>query len=167
MPQRPPRWRSPTSSTLPRSRERARRWPEAGFSPRRPGSGRARSPSADGRLSGFQKSTVPARTCVMEVRASEEFSPIKNADGKESPDSSRAALIACYRNWLKGVQIPPSTEAPFIEIDHSIIESRIKLQNQFHFAFFLRCGPHCLVMAMYINVSQCTSLYSTSSSHYW
>jgi UDP-N-acetylglucosamine/UDP-N-acetylgalactosamine diphosphorylase len=64
-----------------------------------------------------------ARTCVMEVRASEEFSPIKNADGKESPDSSRAALIACYRNWLKGVQIPPSTEAPFIEIDHSIIDS--------------------------------------------
>ena len=63
------------------------------------------------------------RICVLEVRAAEEFSPIKNAEGKDSPESSRADLEACYRRWLEraGLEIPPGALA--IEIDHSVIDS--------------------------------------------
>ena len=63
------------------------------------------------------------RTCVLEVRATEEFSPIKNAEGRDSPESSRAQLVGCYRTWLEGagIAIPPDTNA--IEIDHSVIDS--------------------------------------------
>ena len=63
------------------------------------------------------------RTCLMEVRAEEEFSPIKNAEGKDSPESSRAQLVARYRSWLgqAGIEVPPGVEA--IEVDHSVIDS--------------------------------------------
>ena len=63
------------------------------------------------------------RVCVLEVSAAEEFSPIKNAEGSQSPESSRADLEACYRRWLEeaGVEIPPGVLA--IEIDHSVIDS--------------------------------------------
>lgn len=63
------------------------------------------------------------QTCVLEVRAADEFSPIKNADGKDSPESCRAELVACYRTWLEaaGIEVPMGAEA--IEIDHSLIDS--------------------------------------------
>ncbi len=63
------------------------------------------------------------RTCVLEVRATEEFSPIKNAEGKDSPESSRAQLVGCYRAWMEqaGIPVPPEIDA--IEIDHSVIDS--------------------------------------------
>ncbi|HIG01507.1 MAG TPA: UDPGP type 1 family protein [Myxococcales bacterium] len=63
------------------------------------------------------------RTCVVEVRATEEFSPIKNATGKDSPESCRTELVGCYRTWLEaaGMAPPPGTNG--IEIDHSVIDS--------------------------------------------
>ncbi len=63
------------------------------------------------------------RTCLLEVRAEEEFSPIKNAEGRDSPESSRAQLVARYRSWLgeAGIEVSPAVEA--IEIDHSLIDS--------------------------------------------
>jgi UDP-N-acetylglucosamine/UDP-N-acetylgalactosamine diphosphorylase len=63
------------------------------------------------------------RTCIVEVRATEEFSPIKNAKGKDSPESCRTELVGRYRTWLDaaGVATPPGTNA--IEIDHSVIDS--------------------------------------------
>ncbi len=63
------------------------------------------------------------RTCVMEVRASEEFSPIKNAEGKDSPESSRAQLVGRYRGWLAAAGIDLPAGANRIEIDHSVIDS--------------------------------------------
>jgi UDP-N-acetylglucosamine/UDP-N-acetylgalactosamine diphosphorylase len=59
----------------------------------------------------------------MEVRASEEFSPIKNAEGKDSPESSRAQLVGRYRGWLAAAGIDLPAGANRIEIDHSVIDS--------------------------------------------
>jgi len=62
------------------------------------------------------------RVCVLEVNASEEFSPIKNACGANSPETSRRALVAEYRRWIEagGLDLPPEDRA--IEIDHSGID---------------------------------------------
>ena len=44
----------------------------------------------------------------MEVKREDEFAPVKNKDGDDSPDTARAAMSALYRNWLvsAGIDIP-------------------------------------------------------------
>jgi UDP-N-acetylglucosamine/UDP-N-acetylgalactosamine diphosphorylase len=48
------------------------------------------------------------RTVVLEVRREEEFSPLKNATGKDSPETCRRDMSALYAGWLEqaGVRIP-------------------------------------------------------------
>jgi len=45
---------------------------------------------------------------VMEVRREDEFAPVKNFDGDDSPASARAAMVAQHRRWLRqaGVDVP-------------------------------------------------------------
>ena len=89
--------------------------------------GRPVSPSEpNGRkLERFVFDALPAarRTCVVETSAAEEFAPVKNAHGGDSPESSRRALTAQYRRWLEAAdyELPPEGRA--IEIDHSEIDS--------------------------------------------
>jgi UDP-N-acetylglucosamine/UDP-N-acetylgalactosamine diphosphorylase len=76
------------------------------------------------KLERFVFDALPAarRTCLVETRTSEEFSPIKNAEGPESPSSARRDLVAEYRRWLSeaGIELPPEDQR--IEIDHSQID---------------------------------------------
>jgi UDP-N-acetylglucosamine/UDP-N-acetylgalactosamine diphosphorylase len=76
------------------------------------------------KLERFVFDALPAaeRTCLVETRASEEFSPIKNAEGPESPSSARRDLVAEYRRWLSEAGIQPPPEDQRIEIDHSQID---------------------------------------------
>jgi UDP-N-acetylglucosamine/UDP-N-acetylgalactosamine diphosphorylase len=62
-----------------------------------------------------------AVTLVEGVRE-DEYAPVKNAKGPESPDSARRALDACARRWLAsaGWTLPPATQ--WIELDHSVID---------------------------------------------
>lgn len=77
------------------------------------------------KLERFVFDALPAaeRICVLEVRPEEDFSPIKNAEGKDSPESARSDLDRQYRNWLAraGIQLPQDVEA--IEVDHARIDS--------------------------------------------
>jgi UDP-N-acetylglucosamine/UDP-N-acetylgalactosamine diphosphorylase len=41
------------------------------------------------------------KTVTMEVRREEEFAPVKNPTGEDSPDTSREALTALFRTWLE------------------------------------------------------------------
>ncbi|MGH9365833.1 MAG: hypothetical protein ACRD1B_11315 [Thermoanaerobaculia bacterium] len=53
-----------------------------------------------------------ARALVMvEARREDEYAPVKNADGSESPASARRALEICTRRWLSAA-----------ELDHSVID---------------------------------------------
>ena len=70
----------------------------------------------------FDALGVAERTCVVEARAAEEFSPIKNASGKNSPETSRQALVAQYRRWLQAAGLDLPDEDERIEIDHSVID---------------------------------------------
>lgn len=49
------------------------------------------------------------RTLILETRRSDEFSPIKNADGEDSPETARRDLIALFRGWMHrtGREPPP------------------------------------------------------------
>ena len=62
-----------------------------------------------------------AVTLVEGVRE-DEYAPVKNAQGPESPDSARRALDACARRWLAsaGWTLPPATH--WVELDHSVID---------------------------------------------
>jgi UDP-N-acetylglucosamine/UDP-N-acetylgalactosamine diphosphorylase len=77
------------------------------------------------KLERFVFDALPAakRICVLEVRAEEDFSPIKNAQGKDSPESARHDLVMQYRGWLvkAGFDLPNDTQ--WIEIDHAHIDS--------------------------------------------
>ncbi len=45
---------------------------------------------------GHAKSTV-----ILEVDRREEFSPVKNAEGSDSPDTARKDMVAQYKRWLQ------------------------------------------------------------------
>lgn len=62
------------------------------------------------------------RVCVQEVRAGEEFAPVKNAEGKDSPQSTRDALIDRYHEWLEGTSLENEFKGVTIEIDHARID---------------------------------------------
>jgi UDP-N-acetylglucosamine/UDP-N-acetylgalactosamine diphosphorylase len=63
-----------------------------------------------------------SEVCVVETTALEEFSPLKNAEGADTAETCRSALVAQYRRWLSagGIEVPHDVDA--IEIDHSVID---------------------------------------------
>jgi len=48
------------------------------------------------------------RSVVLEIRREEEFSPVKNAVGQDSPETCRRDMSALYADWLSeaGVRVP-------------------------------------------------------------
>jgi UDP-N-acetylglucosamine/UDP-N-acetylgalactosamine diphosphorylase len=77
------------------------------------------------KLERFVFDALPAakRVCVLEVRTEEEFSPIKNATGKDSPESARRDLDRLYRGWLHKAGVEVGEDVAAIEIDHTQIDS--------------------------------------------
>lgn len=76
------------------------------------------------KLERFVFDAFPAARSVVavEVRREEEYSPIKNAVGAASPESSRRDLVSCYRRWLgaAGITVPEGDVA--LELDHGWID---------------------------------------------
>lgn len=48
----------------------------------------------------FDALAATDRAALLEVRREEEYSPVKNPDGSESPATARRDLVACYERWL-------------------------------------------------------------------
>lgn len=76
------------------------------------------------KLERFVFDALPAarRTCIVEVRREEEYSPVKNAEGGDSPQTAREALVAEAARWLReaGITLPEGVDR--IELDHSLID---------------------------------------------
>jgi UDP-N-acetylglucosamine/UDP-N-acetylgalactosamine diphosphorylase len=88
------------------------------------------------KLERFVFDALPAakEVCVVETDRADEFSPVKNAEGSNSPETARRSLTARYRAWLTaaGVAFPGGDTQ--IEIDHSQIDGpddarRLRLQS--------------------------------------
>jgi len=62
------------------------------------------------------------RVTVVEADRHSEYSPVKNAEGKDSPATARRDLSACYRGWLREAGVEPPSANAFIEIDHSQVD---------------------------------------------
>jgi UDP-N-acetylglucosamine/UDP-N-acetylgalactosamine diphosphorylase len=59
--------------------------------------------------------------CLVEAERALDYSPIKNAEGTDSPITARRDLVTLYRTWLEaaGIEVPVNAS---IEIDHSRID---------------------------------------------
>jgi UDP-N-acetylglucosamine/UDP-N-acetylgalactosamine diphosphorylase len=76
------------------------------------------------KLERFVFDALPAASsvAVIEIQRGEEYSPVKNRDGDDSPATARRDLVALYRRWLEAAALPVP-EGAWIEIDHSLIDS--------------------------------------------
>jgi UDP-N-acetylglucosamine/UDP-N-acetylgalactosamine diphosphorylase len=48
----------------------------------------------------FDAIPLASRTCCMEVSREEEFSPVKNRSGTDSPSTARESMAKMFRTWL-------------------------------------------------------------------
>ena len=69
------------------------------------------------------------RVALLEVRRHEEYSPIKNRSGSESPCTARRDLVARYHRWLRAAGVTNVPEAAWIELDESRIEAPETLES--------------------------------------
>jgi UDP-N-acetylglucosamine/UDP-N-acetylgalactosamine diphosphorylase len=111
--------------------------------------GRPFSPSQpNGRkLERFVFDALPAarNVCIVETARSAEFSPVKNASGSDSPESSRRDLVALYAAWLREAGIEPPAGAT-IEIDASRVDGpedlrELGIRNLDEARDIIRIGP--------------------------
>jgi len=89
-------------------------------------------------------------TSIMEVNRKEEFAPIKNAKGEDSPKTARELMMSLHANWLEeaGISIPRDAEgrlqelveiSPLFALDAD--ELKQKLPASFEPRFPLYLGP--------------------------
>lgn len=54
----------------------------------------------------FDALPLAERTLVLETRRADEFSPIKNSEGEDTPETARRDLIALFASWYRRAAIP-------------------------------------------------------------
>lgn len=69
----------------------------------------------------FDALALAERTAILEVRRAEDFAPVKNADGEDSPASAQQMLCDLFGEWLEacGVSVPLG--------DHGQVNGRIEI----------------------------------------
>jgi UDP-N-acetylglucosamine/UDP-N-acetylgalactosamine diphosphorylase len=91
-----------------------------------PETGAAVSPNGEPNALKFERFIFDAlplaeRWLAVETSRAEEFSPLKNASGADSPDTVRSAQIALHSQWLEGVGVPtrghPVEVSPLFALD--------------------------------------------------
>ena len=74
----------------------------------------------------FDALHVAQNSVTLEVERAQEFSPVKNAEGQDSPASCRADLIAMFAAWTQAApkaSTPPELDgAAAIEVDPTFAE---------------------------------------------
>ena len=79
----------------------------------------------------FDVLPLAERWTAVETSRREEFAPLKNATGADSPESVRAALIALATDWLKkaGANVPADTVleiSPLFALEPEDLVGKIK-----------------------------------------
>ncbi len=90
------------------------------------------------------------RTVILEVNRDEEFAPVKNARGSDSPETARTLMIQLYADWLEraGIEVPRRPDGrvrglieinPLFALDEE--ELKGKIPPDFHAELPLYLGP--------------------------
>lgn len=90
------------------------------------------------------------RTVILEVNRDEEFAPVKNARGSDSPETARTLMIQLYADWLEraGIEVPRRPDgrvrglieiSPLFALDEE--ELKGKIPPGFHAELPLYLGP--------------------------
>jgi UDP-N-acetylglucosamine/UDP-N-acetylgalactosamine diphosphorylase len=64
----------------------------------------------------FDALAYARRSVTMEVAREEEFAPVKNSSGADSPATARSALVSLHRRWLERALGAPLAGEPDVEI---------------------------------------------------
>ncbi len=79
----------------------------------------------------FDSIPLAQKSCCMEVVREEEFAPVKNQTGIDSPDTARRAMTSLFRRWLEnaGVQVAPGVQveiSPLFALDQEELAEKLK-----------------------------------------
>ncbi|MBA4389488.1 MAG: UDP-N-acetylhexosamine pyrophosphorylase [Syntrophus sp. (in: bacteria)] len=79
----------------------------------------------------FDAIPLAARTCCMEIERDEEFAPVKNKEGVDSPKTARSAMIALSKDWLRKAGVTVGSEvtieiSPFFALDEHELVQKMK-----------------------------------------
>lgn len=79
----------------------------------------------------FDALPLAQKSCALEVKREEEFAPVKNKEGADSPKTARAALNDLYRRWLAeaGAEIAPEIQieiSPLFALEKDDLLNRLK-----------------------------------------
>jgi len=79
----------------------------------------------------FDSIPLARKTCCMEVIREEEFAPVKNQEGSDSPDTARAAMNDLHRGWLREATVEIDPEArveisPLYALDREELLGKLK-----------------------------------------
>ncbi|MDP2924360.1 MAG: UTP--glucose-1-phosphate uridylyltransferase [Candidatus Omnitrophota bacterium] len=79
----------------------------------------------------FDAIPLAKNTCCMEISREEEFAPLKNNHGDDSPETVRKILSNMYKNWLNdaGIKVEPQIKveiSPLFALSKEELHSKIK-----------------------------------------
>jgi UDP-N-acetylglucosamine/UDP-N-acetylgalactosamine diphosphorylase len=79
----------------------------------------------------FDSIPLAQKSCCVEVAREEEFAPVKNQTGIDSPDTARRAMVNLFRRWLEdvGVQVAPGAQveiSPVFALDQEELAEKLK-----------------------------------------
>ena len=79
----------------------------------------------------FDALPLAQKVCCMETIREEEFAPVKNRTGEDSPESTRKALSNQYKKWLRaaGVEVAPDVLveiSPLYALDQEELAQKLK-----------------------------------------
>ncbi len=82
----------------------------------------------------FDAIPLAKNTCCMEISREEEFAPLKNKQGDDSPETVRKILSNMYKNWLKyaGIEVEPQVRveiSPLFALSKEELRSKLKGRN--------------------------------------
>ncbi len=79
----------------------------------------------------FDSIPLSQRSCCIEVNRGEEFSPVKNQTGVDSPETGRKAMNNLFRSWLQeaGAKVAPEVQveiSPLFALDKEELVRKLK-----------------------------------------
>jgi len=79
----------------------------------------------------FDSIPLAQKSCCLEVVREEEFAPVKNQTGIDSPETARQAMTSLFRRWLEGAgfQVAPGAQveiSPLFALDREELMEKLK-----------------------------------------